>query len=410
MVSLKKFHIMIKKEKILLSVTAALSSLFLAFIAGFAYYSIYSLENKPAVYKHQLYRLKSGYTSTAVLEDFVKNPFERFVDRIYLHFHDEYNSIQKGDYLVDGKKTLIDIYKDMVTGNVVEKIYPTFAIVEGTNLQRIIEKAKLRKHSDKSFFKNVKKPQDYMSAILAEKPELLEFIGGPQKTLEGLISPATYPMYENDPFSHMFKRGMIRQLRYLKQEWENRDENKFIKTPYEALILASLIEKETFLDEERSKVSAVFLNRLKKNMRLQTDPSVMYGVSPVFSGKLTKNHLKADSPYNTYSRYGLPPTPICMPSEKSIKAALHPANIEALYFVAKDVSPKQGHAFTATLQDHNKAVSDYRKKVRAYKERIAKSIDENGDKIITDRDDGIASLNDTADKAETLASGNTDTK
>ena len=140
-----------------------------------------------------------------------------------------------------------------------------------------------------------------------------------------------------------------------------------IKTPYEALILASLIEKETLIDEERTLISSAFYNRLKIGMRLQTDPSVMYGVSKTFKGKLTKSHLKKDTPYNTYTRAGLPPTPICMPRESSIYAALHPENSSYLYFVAKTESPKDGHAFTSSLDEHNKAVAAYRKRIKDYK-------------------------------------------
>ena len=102
-------------------------------------------------------------------------------------------------------------------------------------------------------------------------------------------------------------------------------------------------------------------------MRLQTDPSVMYGVSKTFKGKLTKSHLKKDTPYNTYTRAGLPPTPICMPRESSIYAALHPENSSYLYFVAKTESPKDGHAFTSSLDEHNKAVAAYRKRIKDYK-------------------------------------------
>lgn len=338
-------------------------------IGGFcvvAYLSINSFQKSPAIYKEQLYSLKTGDNASTVVNAFVTNPIEKQIDHMYLRFHKEYSAVQKGQYLVDGKKSLLDILKDMVVGNVVEKIYPTFTVVEGANLSKILNNISKRKVDDKKFYSLIKDHKKFMEDVFSEYPELLEFIGGPKDNFEGLVAPATYPMYEKSPLYNLFKRGMINQVKLLKKEWENREPNDFIKTPYEALILASLIERETFLDEERSKVSSVFKNRLQKQMRLQTDPAVMYGVSRNFTGKLTKKHLKADTPYNTYTRAGLPPTPICMPQEKSIHAALHPEDSKSLYFVAKGVSPKEGHSFSSTLDEHNKAVVSYRKKVAEY--------------------------------------------
>ena len=338
-------------------------------IGGFCvvvYLSISSFQKSPAIYKEQLYSLKTGDNASTVVNAFVTNPIEKQIDHMYLRFHKEYSAVQKGQYLVDGKKSLLDILKDMVAGNVVEKIYPTFTVVEGANLSRILNNISKRKVDDKKFYSLIKDHKKFMEDVFLEQPELLEFIGGPKDNFEGLVAPATYPMYEKSPLYNLFKRGMINQVKILKKEWDNRDPNDFIKTPYEALILASLIERETFLDEERSKVSSVFKNRLQNQMRLQTDPAVMYGVSSNFTGKLTKKHLKADTPYNTYTRAGLPPTPICMPQEKSIHAALHPEDSKALYFVAKGVSPKEGHSFSSTLDEHNKAVQSYRKKVSDY--------------------------------------------
>lgn len=338
-------------------------------IGGFCvvvYLSINSFQKSPAIYKEQLYSLKTGDNASTVVNAFVTNPIEKQIDHMYLRFHKEYSAVQKGQYLVDGKKSLLDILKDMVAGNVVEKIYPTFTVVEGANLSKILNNISKRKVDDKKFYSLIKDHKKFMEDVFSEQPDLLEFIGGPKDNFEGLVAPATYPMYEKSPLYNLFKRGMINQVKLLKKEWENREPNDFITTPYEALILASLIERETFLDEERSKVSSVFKNRLQKQMRLQTDPAVMYGVSRNFTGKLTKKHLKTDTPYNTYTRSGLPPTPICMPQEKSILAALHPENSKSLYFVAKGVSPKDGHSFSSTLDEHNRAVVSYRKKVAEY--------------------------------------------
>ncbi len=335
----------------------------------FAYESIEKLNNNEITGKTQVYELKKGATTKTVINDLLDNPWDRLVARVYLRFSNPFSSIQKGEYLVGPNKSFISVLKDMSEGNVIVKTYPTFTIVEGTNLSKIIKKAERfkTKLTDDKFFSAVSKEESFIRDILKDNPNLLEFIGDDIASLEGLISPATYPLYEKDPFYSIFRQGIISQLKALKSEWENRDKSNNIKTPYEALILASIIEKETFLDEERTLIAAVFENRLSKGMRLQTDPAVMYGVSRDFSGTLKKSQLKADSPYNTYTRDGLPPTPICMPQVKSIRAALHPENTKALYFVAKGVSPTEGHVFSNNLTDHNKAVFEYRKKVKNYK-------------------------------------------
>lgn len=381
----------------LLFICCAIMALVVAVFAFIVYKSISDLQSAPAVYKHQLYSLKSGDNASSVVDDFVSNPIEKQIDHLYLRFHKEYSAVQKGEYLVDGKKSLLDILKDMVAGNVVEKIYPTFTIVEGTTLAKILRNIKKRKVKDSKFKSLIGDGRKFMEDVFASEPELLEFIGGPKENLEGLISPATYPMYEKEPLYNMFKKGMIHQVKLLKKEWENRDINALITTPYEALILASLIERETFLDEERDTVAAVFLNRLKVGMRLQTDPSVMYGISPVFSERLTRTHLKTDTPYNTYTRYGLPPTPICMPREKTIHAALHPSDSKALYFVAKGVSPKEGHSFSRTLDEHNRAVSAYRKRVSEYR-KSKKESDVEDEELITAENEAQAANKPTAEK------------
>lgn len=359
---------MTKSKKILIGFLFLILISFSA-ISFFAYSSIEKLNNSELSPKTATYELKKGATVKNVINDLLDNSWDRLVARFYLRFSTPYSSIQKGEYLIGPNKSFISILKDMSEGNVIVKTYPTFTIVEGMNLAKIIRKAERFKNkiSDDRFFSAVAKEDSFIRTLLKDHDDLLDFIGEDVSSLEGLISPATYPLYEKDPFYTIFKQGIVSQIKALKAEWDNRDESNNIKTPYEALILASLIERETFLDEERNLIAAVFENRLSKGMRLQTDPAVMYGVSREFSGTLTRSHLKADSPYNTYTRDGLPPTPICMPQTKSIHAALHPDKSKALYFVAKGISPTEGHVFSNTLTEHNKAVSEYRKKVKNYK-------------------------------------------
>jgi UPF0755 protein len=144
----------------------------------------------------------------------------------------------------------------------------------------------------------------------------------------------------------------------LSNAWENRDPDLPLASPYELPILASIIERETAVDSERRQVAGVFVRRLQKGMRLQTDPTVIYGLGENFDGNLTRAHLTTDTPYNTYTRGGLPPTPIGMPGEASLLAASQPDDADALYFVASGEGDGT-HVFSATLEEHNAAVAAY---------------------------------------------------
>lgn len=138
----------------------------------------------------------------------------------------------------------------------------------------------------------------------------------------------------------------------------NRSDEALVESPYEALILASIVEKETGAAFERQEIAGVFTRRLRIGMRLQTDPTVIYGLGPDFDGNITRSHLRTDTPYNTYTRYGLPPTPIANPGEDAIFAALNPAEGKTLYFVAKGDGT---HYFSSSLKEHNNAVLKYQR-------------------------------------------------
>ena len=149
----------------------------------------------------------------------------------------------------------------------------------------------------------------------------------------------------------------------LAEEWQGRAEDLPIETPYEALTLASIIEKETARADERARISGVFVRRLQKRMRLQTDPTVIYGLMPDFNGNLTRKNLRTDTPYNTYTRAGLPPTPIAMAGRAAINAALHPADGDELFFVATGLGDGS-HKFSASKEEHDAAVQEYLKRLR----------------------------------------------
>lgn len=170
---------------------------------------------------------------------------------------------------------------------------------------------------------------------------------------EGWFAPDTYRYSSGTDDLALWRQAYRRQKETLESAWATRPADSVLKTPYEALILASIIEKETSVDADRTKVSSVFHNRLKRGMPLQTDPTVIYGIGPEFNGNLTRADLRRPTPYNTYTMNTLPPTPIAMPSKASIEAAVHPADTKYLYFVARGDGTSE---FSRTLAEHNRAV------------------------------------------------------
>ena len=176
---------------------------------------------------------------------------------------------------------------------------------------------------------------------------------------EGRFLPDTYHFPKGTTDISLLKRAYNAMQLRLEQEWQQREELLPLKTSYEALILASIIEKETGVPSERAEIAGVFIRRLNKGMKLQTDPTVIYGLGESFDGNIRRRDLTHNTPYNTYLHKGLPPTPICMPGIKAIQAALHPKPGNTLYFVAKGGG---SHHFSATLKEHNRAVSKYQLK------------------------------------------------
>ena len=172
---------------------------------------------------------------------------------------------------------------------------------------------------------------------------------------EGRFFPDTYRFAAGTADRRIYELALQRMNERLAQEWAERAPELPIRTPTEALILSSIIEKETGREDERAKVAAVFVNRLRLGMRLQSDPTVIYGLGARYDGNLRRRDLEADGPFNTYTRAGLPPTPIALPGGASLRAALHPAAIDALYFVATGLGDG-GHQFSATYAEHNVAL------------------------------------------------------
>lgn len=188
---------------------------------------------------------------------------------------------------------------------------------------------------------------------------ILDKLGANQKHPEGLFFPETYFFEKNSTDISLLKRAYDKMQVVLQQEWEQKQEDLPLQNAYQTLILASIVEKETAVASERPLIAGVFTRRLQKGMLLQTDPTVIYGMGDRYNGNIRRKDLKRATPYNTYVIKGLPPTPIAMPGQEAIHAALHPAEGKSLYFVARGDG---SHVFSATLREHNNAVNKYQKK------------------------------------------------
>lgn len=195
--------------------------------------------------------------------------------------------------------------------------------------------------------------------INLSEQEILQLIGANETLAEGLFFPDTYHFVRNSSDIEILQRAYRTMQNHLHTAWSARMEPSPLTTPYEALILASIVEKETGLESDRTEIAGVFTNRLRIGMRLQTDPTVIYGLGDQFDGNLRKKDLLTDQAFNTYTRAGLPPTPIAMPGLSSIHAALNPAETKSIYFVAKGNGESQ---FSTNLADHNRAVNKYQRR------------------------------------------------
>jgi UPF0755 protein len=191
--------------------------------------------------------------------------------------------------------------------------------------------------------------------------ELLKAFGAPEQFPEGLFFPDTYRFTRGDSDLDIFRQAYRAQQKHLAAAWESRAADLPYKSPYEALILASIVEKETGRPEDRTRIAAVFVNRLRQGKPLQTDPTVIYGLGKRFDGDLRRADLAADTPFNTYTRTGLPPTPIALPGSASLAAALNPARTDDLYFVARGDGSSE---FSLNLDAHNRAVNKYQRNPR----------------------------------------------
>ena len=252
------------------------------------------------------------------------------------------SKLKPGTYLLAPRASLGNILLQIARG---DRARESVAIIPGMTiwqLRSLIDKHPVLIHQTKGM----------------SSKELLKTIGLTYPGDEGLFYPDTYIFDPDDSDISIYRRASQAMQKQLMAAWEQRDASP-LKTPYELLILASIVEKETGRSSDRSLVSAVFVNRLNLKMPLQTDPTVIYGIGPKFDGNLRKTDLRKDSPYNTYMHKGLPPTPIAMPSKESLLAVMHPAKSDAVYFVARGDGTSH---FSKTLKEHESAVDQFQRK------------------------------------------------
>jgi UPF0755 protein len=261
---------------------------------------------------------------------------------IYGRLTDQATGVQAGRYRLTEPITPEALLKKLNDGDVV-RISITF--VEGVSFREM--RAQLEAAPElKVLLRGVR------------DAEVLSRIGATERHPEGLFFPDTYLYTAGMSDLDILKASYAAMQKRLAEAWAKRDEGLPYRSPYEALIMASIIEKETGRADERPLIASVFINRLRIPMRLQTDPTVIYGLGPTFDGNIRRRDLTNDTPYNTYTRDGLPPTPIAMPGLGSLNAAVNPAKSDKLYFVA--TKDGQGsHYFSRTLEEHNRAVAKY---------------------------------------------------
>ena len=250
--------------------------------------------------------------------------------------------IQAGNYELETAVTMLELLAVVTEGQVSQS---AFSIIEGWTFNQF--RAAL----------NSNPAIRHDSATLSEA-EILQRISATEAYAEGQFFPDTYYFVKGTSDLALLKRAYKTMQIHLQKSWLERAPELPLKSAYEALIMASIVEKETGHANDRGMIAAVFINRLRKGMLLQTDPTVIYGLGKNFDGNLRKRDLLADTSYNTYTRVGMPPTPIALPGLASIQATLHPASTDALYFVARGDGSSQ---FSNTLNEHNNAVNRYQK-------------------------------------------------
>lgn len=311
-------------------------------VGWLAYYAVTSLKLQPNSQEITI-QPKSSLKSIAnqlVQQGVLREPWRFIILAKILH---KESYLQAGDYTLNRNVTPYQLLLSLNHGKATQG---SVTFIEGRTFAQM--RSKLEKNDA------VKQT----ITVLSES-DILRTVGSEYTVAEGLFFPDTYYFDRNTTDTIVLQRSYDAMKIKLDDSWNKRASGLPYKNSYQALIMASIVEKETGKASERPMIAGVFINRMRIGMRLQTDPTVIYGMGAQYNGNIRKKDLIADTPYNTYTRNGLPPTPIAMPGLASIEAALHPANTKALYFVGKGDG---SHAFSNSLEEHNRAVVKYQLK------------------------------------------------
>ncbi len=315
-------------------------------IIGFAGYLAYYAKsplNIPSASQEVSIKANSGLSSIAnqLVDQGVINNKLLFV--MLARVMGKESSLQAGEYTLNANVTPYELLLSLTSGKTTQA---KITFIEGKTFRDML--ANLEKN-----------PAVTSTVQQLSNADIMALINPEQSHPEGLFFPDTYYFDRGTKDIVLLKRAHEIMTAKLEQAWQAREPGLPYKNSYEALIMASIVEKETGKASERPMIAGVFVNRMRIGMKLQTDPTVIYGMGDGFDGNIRRKDLRKDTSYNTYTRYGLPPTPIAMPSLASIEAALHPAKTKALYFVGKGDG---SHAFSNSLVDHNRAVAKYQLK------------------------------------------------
>ncbi|MDH3510549.1 MAG: endolytic transglycosylase MltG [Gammaproteobacteria bacterium] len=291
-----------------------------------------------------LLNISKGSSLTSVANELAREKILSYprVFALYGRLSDSASRIQAGEYEIKVGATPKSLLEQLVAGRV--KLH-SLTVIEGWTVAELLHA--IRTHPAIEQTLELESPADLVTAVALDYAHP-----------EGLFFPDTYRFPRGTTDVELLRRAYELMQQRLADIWSERQAGLILSGPYEALILASIVERETALAKERPEVAGVFVRRLEKGMRLQTDPTVIYGLGASYSGNLTRKHLESDSPYNTYTRKGLPPTPIALPGEGALLAVVNPAPGDTLYFVATGRADGS-HYFTATLTEHNAAVARY---------------------------------------------------
>ncbi len=314
----------------------------LSFAAYLAYYAKSPL-NIPSASQDVSIKANSGLSSIAnqlVEQGVIKN---KLLFIVLARLMGKEASLQAGEYTLNANVTPYELLLSLISGKTTQA---KITFIEGKTFKDML--ASLEKNPAVT---NTVQQLSYADIMALINPE--------QSHPEGMFFPDTYYFDRGTKDIVLLKRAHEIMTTKLEQAWQGREQGLPYKNSYEALIMASIVEKETGMASERPMIAGVFVNRMRIGMKLQTDPTVIYGMGDGFDGNIRRKDLRKDTNYNTYTRYGLPPTPIAMPSMAAIDAALHPAKTKALYFVGKGDG---SHAFSNSLVDHNRAVAKYQLK------------------------------------------------